>query len=177
MDNHLHVLVRLGPEVATGWSDEEVVRRWGRLFPPRDRSCRASRPAPRAQPGRMPSTLTLARSPRRDLIRHRAGDSPRALDEERSRDAGRCAKSASFCRKAALGNDEITPSAVWDRLNGGFTPEPAVPNTGLPVLSRRDRHRSPTAERERLTALGLDGGAPAGCGQVSRENSQGLRLM
>ena len=38
MDNHLHVLVRLDPDVADGWSDEEVVRRWGRLFPPRDRS-------------------------------------------------------------------------------------------------------------------------------------------
>ena len=38
MDNHLHVLVRLDPDTATGWSDEEVVRRWGRLFPPRDKS-------------------------------------------------------------------------------------------------------------------------------------------
>ena len=38
MDNHLHVLLRLDPEVADGWSDEEVVRRWGRLFPPRDKS-------------------------------------------------------------------------------------------------------------------------------------------
>jgi hypothetical protein len=38
MDNHLHVLVRLDPDVATGWSDEEVVRRWGHLFPPRDKS-------------------------------------------------------------------------------------------------------------------------------------------
>jgi REP element-mobilizing transposase RayT len=38
MDNHLHVLVRLDPDVAGGWSDEEVVVRWGRLFPPRDRS-------------------------------------------------------------------------------------------------------------------------------------------
>ena len=37
MDNHLHVLVRLDPEVASVWSDEEVVRRWGRLFPPRDK--------------------------------------------------------------------------------------------------------------------------------------------
>ncbi|MHC5537089.1 transposase, partial [Singulisphaera rosea] len=37
-DNHLHVLVRLDPDVARRWSDEEVVRRWGRLFPPRDRS-------------------------------------------------------------------------------------------------------------------------------------------
>ncbi len=38
MDNHLHVLVRLDPDVATGWTDEEVVRRWGLLFPPRDKS-------------------------------------------------------------------------------------------------------------------------------------------
>jgi hypothetical protein len=38
MDNHLHVLVRLDPDVATAWSDEEVVRRWGKLFPPRDKS-------------------------------------------------------------------------------------------------------------------------------------------
>jgi hypothetical protein len=38
MDNHLHVLVRLDPDVATGWTDDEVVRRWGLLFPPRDKS-------------------------------------------------------------------------------------------------------------------------------------------
>jgi hypothetical protein len=38
MDNHLHVLARLDPQVAAGWSDEEAVRRWGRLFPPRDKS-------------------------------------------------------------------------------------------------------------------------------------------
>ncbi len=35
LDNHLHLLVRLDPDVARGWSDD-VVRRWGRLFPPRD---------------------------------------------------------------------------------------------------------------------------------------------
>jgi REP element-mobilizing transposase RayT len=35
MDNHLHVLVRLCPEVASSWTDEEVVRRWAVLFPPR----------------------------------------------------------------------------------------------------------------------------------------------
>jgi hypothetical protein len=37
MHNHLHVLVRLDPKVAQGWSDLEVVQRWGRLFPPRDK--------------------------------------------------------------------------------------------------------------------------------------------
>ena len=29
MDNHLHLLVRLDPEIAKDWSDDEVVRRWG----------------------------------------------------------------------------------------------------------------------------------------------------
>jgi hypothetical protein len=38
LDNHLHLLVRLDPDVAQAWSDDEVVRRWGRLFPPRDKS-------------------------------------------------------------------------------------------------------------------------------------------
>jgi hypothetical protein len=38
MNNHLHLLLRLDPEVARAWSDEEVVRRWGRIFPPRDKS-------------------------------------------------------------------------------------------------------------------------------------------
>jgi hypothetical protein len=32
------LLLRLDPEVACGWTDEKVVRRWGRLFPPRDKS-------------------------------------------------------------------------------------------------------------------------------------------
>jgi len=34
MDNHLHVLVRLDPDRAAGWSDEEVVRRWIGVYPP-----------------------------------------------------------------------------------------------------------------------------------------------
>jgi hypothetical protein len=38
MDNHLHVLLRLDLDAAKKWSDEEVARRWGRLFPPRDKS-------------------------------------------------------------------------------------------------------------------------------------------
>ncbi|MGA7496241.1 MAG: transposase [Isosphaeraceae bacterium] len=41
LDNHLHLLVRLDPEVARGWSDEDVMRRWGRLFPPRDKARQA----------------------------------------------------------------------------------------------------------------------------------------
>ena len=35
MDNHLHLLLRLDPNVANSWSAEEVVRRWFQLYPPR----------------------------------------------------------------------------------------------------------------------------------------------
>lgn len=35
MDNHLHLLLRLDPEVAKSWSNIEVVERWFKLFPPR----------------------------------------------------------------------------------------------------------------------------------------------
>jgi hypothetical protein len=43
LHNHLHALVRLDPDSAGTWSDEHVVRGWGRLFPPRDK---ARRPLP-----------------------------------------------------------------------------------------------------------------------------------
>jgi len=33
MDNHLHVLVRLDPDVVESWSDEEVLRRWLKIYP------------------------------------------------------------------------------------------------------------------------------------------------
>ena len=48
MYNHLHVPLRLDPDVASGWSDAEVVRRWGRLVPPRDKEAR-----PRSIAGRL----------------------------------------------------------------------------------------------------------------------------
>ena len=37
LDNHLHVLIRLDPDLAKDWSDEDVARRWGQLYPPRNR--------------------------------------------------------------------------------------------------------------------------------------------
>jgi hypothetical protein len=35
MDNHLHLLLRLDPEVAKAWTDIEVIDRWFSLYPPR----------------------------------------------------------------------------------------------------------------------------------------------
>ncbi|MGO9464288.1 MAG: transposase [Isosphaeraceae bacterium] len=37
LDNRIHVLVRVDPDRAQGWTDEEVVRRWARVCPPRGR--------------------------------------------------------------------------------------------------------------------------------------------
>ena len=36
LSNHLHLVLRIRPDVAGDWSDEEVVRRWWRLFPRRN---------------------------------------------------------------------------------------------------------------------------------------------
>lgn len=35
LDNHLHILCRLDPSNADRWSDEEVVRRWLSIYPPK----------------------------------------------------------------------------------------------------------------------------------------------
>ncbi|HEX5446608.1 MAG TPA: hypothetical protein VFW87_22510 [Pirellulales bacterium] len=35
MSNHLHLLVRIRPDLAAAWSDEEVASRWWRLHPGR----------------------------------------------------------------------------------------------------------------------------------------------
>jgi hypothetical protein len=35
MGNHLHLLIRNRPDIRDGWTDEEVARRWWRLFPKR----------------------------------------------------------------------------------------------------------------------------------------------
>jgi REP element-mobilizing transposase RayT len=36
MSNHLHLILRVRPDLVQTWSDEEVALRWYRLFPPRD---------------------------------------------------------------------------------------------------------------------------------------------
>ena len=47
MGNHLHVIVRTRPDVVAAWSDDEVARRWWRLFPRRrDEDGRPAEPEP-----------------------------------------------------------------------------------------------------------------------------------
>ena len=47
--NHLHVVLRSRPDVVKKWSDEEVARRWLRLFPKR-RGKDGAPLAPHAEP-------------------------------------------------------------------------------------------------------------------------------
>ena len=49
LDNHLHVLLRIDPDEATGWSDAEVVERWFRLYPPRGTDRKPLPPAKRKE--------------------------------------------------------------------------------------------------------------------------------
>jgi REP element-mobilizing transposase RayT len=61
LNNYVHVLVRLDPEVARGWSDEEVVRHWGRLFPPRDKSRQVLPVSQEWVQGRLKDTVWVAK--------------------------------------------------------------------------------------------------------------------
>lgn len=36
MSNHLHVVLKVDAQTAEGWSDDEVARRWGLVFPGSD---------------------------------------------------------------------------------------------------------------------------------------------
>jgi hypothetical protein len=54
MSNHLHVILRNRPDVVTLWSDQEVARRWLRLFPGRVET----RPGPISTPVPSPGSNT-----------------------------------------------------------------------------------------------------------------------
>jgi REP element-mobilizing transposase RayT len=41
LDNHLHVILRLNDAAAASWTNEDTVRRWGKLFPPRGKDRQA----------------------------------------------------------------------------------------------------------------------------------------
>lgn len=47
LDNHLHVVLRNRPDIVRSWSDQEVARRWWRLFPKRrEQDGRPAEPQP-----------------------------------------------------------------------------------------------------------------------------------
>ena len=61
LSNHLHVILRIRPDVVALWSDQEVARRWLALFPGRVRSQTASAVA---APGRLSRASGQVRGPR-----------------------------------------------------------------------------------------------------------------
>src|SRR5271157_171777 len=85
LDNHLHLLVRLDPDVARGWSDEDVVRRWGRLFPPRDKESKGANHVSRVPERGRPLPLRLGAGRGSSV---ESGSRPRPEVESPGRGAG-----------------------------------------------------------------------------------------
>jgi len=69
MSNHLHLILRSRPDVAKAWTDEEVARRWLRLFPKR----RNSDGSP-AEPEKHELSMILSDKKRLAEIRQRLSD-------------------------------------------------------------------------------------------------------
>ncbi|HEY7866867.1 MAG TPA: transposase, partial [Psychromonas sp.] len=86
MSNHLHVVLRNRPDLAKGWSAEEVAQRWCTLFPKRDGNGQAESPSTEA------IAAFVADEARVALCRERLGDISwfmRCLNEPIARRANR----------------------------------------------------------------------------------------
>ncbi|NIL95846.1 MAG: hypothetical protein GTO53_02765, partial [Planctomycetales bacterium] len=94
LDNHLHLLVRLVPEQIDSWSDEEVLRRWFTIHPPRL--------------NRQPLEITA------EVIRDRATDNQLvALARQRLADLGWFMKSLKEPLARLANQADGTSGAFW----------------------------------------------------------------
>ena len=59
MDNHLHLLLRIDCEEAENWSDQEVVERWFRLYPPRGADRKPMKPSEEMVQAKLSNTETV----------------------------------------------------------------------------------------------------------------------
>ena len=157
MDNHLHLLVRLDPEVAEGWSDEEVVRRWGSLFPPRDKS---RQPLPVSEEwvqGRLKDVPWVAKT--RERLQSISWFM-KCLKEPISRLANREDKCrGAFCEArfksvAILDEEALLAASTYIDLN------PVA--AGIADGSRNERVHVDQAARRAHQGSGQDGGARSG---------------
>ena len=79
MSNHIHVILRIRPDVVALWSDQEVARRWLALFPgrvgnkPDPASALAAFPEPTAEQALSKSPRTPTKPPDREPIQVRRG--------------------------------------------------------------------------------------------------------
>src|SRR5690606_20454058 len=109
MSNHVHVVLRVDPENAAGWSDDEVAARWVRLFPARvDGEIDA-------QACRRKSWMLSGNAERMALLRERLSDlswfmrclSDRAQRRRRRR-SSRCREAAEPMARLANSGDRCT---------------------------------------------------------------------
>jgi hypothetical protein len=69
MSNHLHLVLRVRPDIAERWSADEIALRWCRLFPPRDDA--TGEPG---EPGEHDLAMVTANSERLAEVRKHLGD-------------------------------------------------------------------------------------------------------
>ncbi|MFO0975176.1 MAG: hypothetical protein U0996_02200 [Planctomycetaceae bacterium] len=67
MSNHLHLVVRTRPDVVKTWSDEEIARRWWRLFPKRKNRDKSAAEPTQEELDKIISSITGMKEKRRRL--------------------------------------------------------------------------------------------------------------
>jgi REP element-mobilizing transposase RayT len=170
LDNHLHVLVRLDPEVAGKWSDEEVVRRWGRLVPPRDKSRRPPPVSDEWVQGHLLNAAWVARARHR---LHSLSWFMKCLKEPLARMANREEKTRGaffegrFKSIAILDEESLLATCAYIDLNplaAGIAPVPEA--SAHTSIKQRVEHVEAAGRTEDLKAArsGSVAGSAAGAG-------------
>jgi REP element-mobilizing transposase RayT len=145
MSNHLHLILRIRPDLAQGWSDEELALRWLRLFPPRD-----SRTGQLVEPAQCDLNRILSNPARIAEIRQRLANLSwfmRSLSEPIARQANREDRCTGrfwegrFKSQALLDEAAILACSIYVDLNpirAGVAPTPEQ----SPFTSAFDRIQS-----------------------------------
>ena len=74
LDNHIHHLLRSRPDLAAGWSDREVARRWLRIYPDRKKAKKKVRQGEVVDPGDKEITALIRDKKRIARLRRRLSD-------------------------------------------------------------------------------------------------------
>jgi hypothetical protein len=174
MDNHLHVLLRIDPEVAEAWSDLEVVQRWGKLFPPRDKS---RQPIPVTEQWIQerladPAWLVIARRRLQNV-----GWFMKCLKEPLARLANRQDQTRGtffegrFKSIAVVGDEALLKVCVYIDLNPVAAKVAATPETS-DFTSIKQRVEHVEAQGKTIELAAAEGGSVAGsCASAGLEES------
>jgi len=159
MSNHIHLVVRIRPDVAASWSAEEVVRRWWKLF-----GGRRDGQEQAASPSAAERAALLADPERVETLRQRLADLSwfmRSLCEPIARRANRedgCTGrfwEGRFKSQALLDEAAILACSIYVDLNPIRAGIAKTPETSRHTsAARRIEARKRRARRRKLAAAG-----------------------